>query len=250
MLSADICWTDLQDVLFRLQALHLLLPRQLSTWLYKNTKKLQLQTQQREHGQHCRSLQLFELSPPVTAGAPMVVHQPVDRNVEVYPPPPFLSSRTQFLSHHLRCQNIAWVKRNKQKKHKKTLELDMLHHWIWHAELDLSELWSPVHPFASDHVLWQDGILGPMGTHIILFGHQTKTPDSNVTYDARLWLCFVCLSHDVFLTILVWILFLEPLWCSSLNLLQIGKDWIKGLHQISHFDSTFCSWQSSKNSHS
>lgn len=31
--------TDLQDVLFRLQALHLLLPRQLSTWLLKKYEK-------------------------------------------------------------------------------------------------------------------------------------------------------------------------------------------------------------------
>lgn len=77
--------TDLQDVLFRLQALHLLLPRQLSTWLLKKyEKKKRLQTQQREHGQHCEAFSyssFHRLSPFLeskNAGAPMVVHQLVD----------------------------------------------------------------------------------------------------------------------------------------------------------------------------
>lgn len=95
MLSADICWNWPARCALSAASFASAPPSSTLDLAFKKIrKKKRLQTQQREHGQHCEAFSyssFHRLSPFLeskNAGAPMVVHQLVDLlsnwNVEVY----------------------------------------------------------------------------------------------------------------------------------------------------------------------
>ncbi len=175
--------SDLQNVLFRLQALHLLLPRQLSTWLRKNVKNHNCKTTAKEHRhREAFSYSSFHRLSQQNPRTQAPIHQPVDLcptctiSFQSYS----ISFTSSQMSEH---ESRDRTDKNKQETHKKTLVLDILHHWIYkmqnwiYLSCDLQFILLLRTMYSGKMESWDR--MGPMVSHIILFGHQN--PACNVT---------------------------------------------------------------------